>query len=51
MEAFIAFIVLMGVVVIRQDGNAAEIREIEAAQERAPRKRRNKRKYRRQWAC
>ena len=39
MEACIAFLVLMGLAVIRQEDMTA-IREIEQAQENAPRKRR-----------
>lgn len=39
MEVFIAFMVLMFLMVIRQE-EAAAIREIEAEQENAPRKRR-----------
>ena len=52
MEAGIALIILLGMLVIRMDDMAA-IREIEAEQENAPRKRRkaSKRKYRRQLAC
>lgn len=41
MEAFIALIILLGMLVIRED-DMAERREIEAEQERAPRKRRRR---------
>lgn len=41
MEAFIALITLLGMLVIREDDMAAR-REIEAEQERAPRKRRRR---------
>ena len=39
MEAFIAFLVLLGMTVIMQE-DMSEIKEIERAQENAPRKRR-----------
>lgn len=52
MTACIALMVLFGLAVIRQE-DMTEIREIEEAQEQAPRKRRKttKRRYRRSMAC
>lgn len=42
MEAIMAFMVLMGLLVIRQDDDALDIQRIERAQEDAPRRRRRR---------